>query len=630
MCGIHGFISDAFSKKQALDRLSKMGKVQLHRGPDDQQNQVFCFEKSLVGFGFVRLSILDLQTGMQPIRCPVDDTTIICNGQIYNYLELKSMVSSEPFVTKGDIEVALHMYRKKGIGFLNELNGMYAGAIFDPEKNTLLLFRDRFGIKPLYYTKHKGSFFFASEIKPLISGSNMVPELNEKELGTFFSYRYLAGKNTMFKEIYRLPPGSYLEYDLKNGNYRVARYWEYKLNCIDPNISMQQAEEEFFYLFSDAVKIRMRSDVEVGCFLSGGIDSSAVAERAALHHPHMKLFSMSFAESEYDELPMVRRFVKSKQAHFKHVQHMTQRCGKETLNMLPELIRTLEEPISLGTIFPTHQVCQLAADYVKVVLTGEGADEIFGGYRKFLLEMAAVEYPLLSSNQQRKLHREYPELASYLKIRDTDPVKRYIQNERLFTSDELATLLGTGVETDHALPLDALPFLDGTEHPLNAAIAMESRFRLPNYVILRLDKISMSHSLEARTPFLDYRLAEFAAKLPVRLKIDIDLEQEKVICRNTFINKGILDKETSSRKKQPFTIPLPNWLSEPEQLPDFLKDILSGNMVKQQGILNPEMVIRLANKVSSKGTGPSTLVSEADRLFAVCVFTLWYKEFINF
>ena len=582
-----------------------------------------------MGLGFVRLSILDLKTGMQPIKCPVDDTTIICNGQIYNYLELKSIISSEPFVSKGDIEVALHMYRKKGTDFLNLLNGMYAGAIFDPEKNKLLLFRDRFGIKPLYYTKYKGGFFFASEIKPLISGSEMVPDLNKKGLGTFFFYRYLAGKETMFKGIYRLPPGSYLEYDLKSGNYHVERYWEYKLNSVDYNISIKQAEDEFYSLFSDAVRIRMRSDVEVGCFLSGGIESSAVAERAVLHQPHIKFFSISFSESEYDELPMIRHFIKSKGECFKHVKHVTQRCGKETLSMLPDLIRTLEEPISLGTIFPTNQVCQLAGNDVKVVLTGEGADEIFGGYRKFFLEIAADRYPFLSSPQQKNLHSEYPELASYLKIRDTDSAKRYIQNERLFTPDEMTTLLGTDVAADDTLPLDALPFLDGTEHPLNAAIAMESRFRLPNYVILRLDKLSMRHSLEARTPFLDYRLAEFAAKLPVDFKINIDLEQEKAICRNTFINKGVLDKATASRKKQPFTIPLANWLSEPEHLPGFLKDILSGNMLKQQGILNPEMVIRMADNVSSKGIGPSTLVSEADRLFAICVFTLWYKEFIN-
>jgi len=629
MCGIHGIVSKTLSEQDIFQRLVQMGNVQRHRGPDDQKSQVYRYHDVLLGFGFVRLSILDLQTGMQPIRCPADSSSIICNGQVYNYLELKPLVSSEFFVSRGDIEVALHLYRKKGTDFLNLLNGMYAGAIFDPEKNRMLLFRDRFGIKPLYYTEQKGTFFFASEIKPLISASKMVPALNKKGLGTFFSYRYLAGNYTMFEGIKRLPPGSYLDYDLKSGTYRVVRYWEYKLNNIDVGISIQQAEEELFSLFSDAVNIRMRSDVEVGCFLSGGIDSSAVAERVVLKQPDTKLFSISFLEQGYDELSLIRHFLKSNEKHYKHVRHFTQICGKETLNMLPDLIRTLEEPISLGTIFPTSQVCELAGENVKVVLTGEGADEIFGGYRKFFLEMAAVRYPFLSSCEQKKLHDEYPELSLYLKIRHTDPVKRYIQSELLFTPGELTSLLGIEVETDHTLPYNALPFLCGTEHPVNAAIAIESRLRLPDYVILRLDKISMGHSLEARTPFLDYRLAEFAATLPVDFKINMDSGEEKFICRSTFFNKGILDKATSSRKKQPFTIPLANWLSDQEHLPDFLKDIISGDIIKQQGILNPKMVKNIAKNVSSTGIGPSTLVSEADRLLSICVFTLWYKEFFS-
>jgi len=629
MCGIHGIISQSIKKAEMYQKLSQMGETQQHRGPDDRKNEVYRHNRWLLGLGFVRLSILDLQTGMQPIRCSADDSAIICNGQVYNYLELKEMVASEPFVSKGDIEVALHLYRKKGIGFLDLLNGMYAGAIFDPLKERLLLFRDRFGIKPVYYTEYNGNFVFASEIKPVLQGSGMPPRLNESGLGTFFSYRYLPGSKTMFNGVNRLPPGSYLDYDLSCGKYKVVRYWEYKLNRPNRNISWAEAEEELFYLFSDAVKIRLRSDVEVGCFLSGGIDSSAVAERCALNNSDVKLFSILFSDPQYDEQPGIGSFIRSKPERFKKTKHYFQKCGPETLKLLPELIRSLEDLISLGAIFPTNLVCQLASRYVKVVLTGEGADEIFGGYRKFLIEMAAAQYPHLSYKKQMLLINKYPELSGYLEARCQDPAARYIQSELLFTADELQDLLGVELNGDDMLPHSALPVLDGSESPVNAAIAIESRLRLPDYVILRLDKLSMRHSLEARTPFLDYRIAEFAATLPVDFKINLDLGLEKYICRRTYVHQGMLDQTTAFRKKQPFTVPLAPWLSTPCNLPDFLREVIEGDVIKKQGLLNSKMVKGIAQRVTTEGVGPSTLVSEADRLFAISVFTLWYEEFIK-
>ncbi len=629
MCGIHGIISRSDPEEEICDNLFQMGKLQRHRGPDAYKNEVYRFRDMRVGFGFERLSILDLQTGMQPIKCEIDNSVIICNGQVYNYLELKHMVSSEPFVSKGDIEVALHLYRKKGVSFLDFLNGMYGGAIYDPLRHRVLLFRDRFGIKPLYYTEHNGNFVFASEIKPVLQGSKRPPLLNQKKLGTFFSYRYLPGNETMFKGVFRLPPGSFLDYDLETGKYNIVRYWEYSFPPENRKISIGEAEEEFCNLFSDAVSLRLRSDVEVGCFLSGGIDSSAVAQQAAFHKSNIKLFSISFAEPEYDELPLIKNFISANNKNFKDVTHHTGSCGKNSLALLPDIIRCTEDPISLGALLPTDHVCRLASNYVKVVLTGEGADEIFGGYRKFLLEMAAVKYPQLSLQKQKDLDLKYPELAPYLKVRDPDPALRYIQSELLFTKKELGKLIGQEAAAKETLCLDALPFLTGEEHPVNAAICMESRFRLPDYVILRLDKLSMRHSLEARTPFLDYRLAEFAATLPADFKINLDSGEEKFICRRAFAHSGILDRETASRKKQPFTIPLPKWLSEPDNLPEFFKEIMWGNIIKKQGVLNPDMVHNQIKKITSRDTGPSTLVSEADRFFAIAVFTIWYSEFIT-
>jgi asparagine synthase (glutamine-hydrolysing) len=628
MCGISGIISHSLPEEEILTRLSLMGRLQRHRGPDDQRDLVFSVKDRRVGLGFVRLSILDLETGMQPIQCPKDQSVIICNGQIYNYIELRSDVKGERFISKGDVEVALHLYRRTGLDFLQRLNGMYAGAILDPARQKLLLFRDRFGIKPLYYATWDGNFVFSSEIKPLLAGSGLPRRLNHSRLGTLFTYRYLPGEETMFYGLKRLPPGSYLEYDLKSGEYHVERYWEYDLARKNSGLSLDDAAETFHALFTDAVRIRLRSDVEVGSFLSGGIDSSAVTSRVAQLRPDVRMFTVAFDEEKYNELPSVKRFLRANKDLFSIARLITRDCGKEGLDQLPEILRAIEEPISLGAVIPTDQVCQLAGDHVKVVMTGEGADEIFAGYRKFLLEMAACEYGSLSGGGQRELEAAYPELRSYMDIRDPDPIRRYIQSERLFSRDELRRLMGREPPAD-LFPKDALPVLNGNEHPLNAALAMENRFRLPDYVILRLDKLSMRHSLETRTPFLDYRLAEFAATLPPGFKVNLELEQEKMICRYSFVKNSVLDRETAYRKKQPFTVPLADWLSDPSSLPDFMKEIMLGDVVKKQGVLNENMVKELAETVSAAGVGPETLVSGADRMFAAIVFTLWYEEFFG-
>ncbi len=628
MCGIYGIVSDSLSGEEILRRLFHMGGLQRHRGPDDQRDMVIPVRDCRVGLGFVRLSILDLETGMQPIQCPADQSVIICNGQVYNYIELRSEVSGEPFISKGDTEVALHLYRKMGVDFLHRLNGMYAGAILDPVQEKLLMFRDRFGIKPLYYATWDGNFVFSSEIRPLLAGSGLPRQLNRSRLATFFTYRYLPGEETMFYGLKRLPPGSYLEYDLKSGKYHVARYWEYHLDREDPGLTLDETAERLYALFTDAVRIRLRSDVEVGTLLSGGIDSSAVTSLVAQLRPDVRVFTLAFDEEKYNELPSVERLFKANPDRFASVRLMTRLCGRDSLGQLPGIVRAIEEPISLGAVLPTDQVCELAGNHVKVVLTGEGADEIFAGYRKFVVEMAAQEYDNLSREGQRELEEIYPELPSYMAVRDRDPARRYIQSEILFGRDELKRLIGQEPPVD-LFPEDALPNLSGKEHPLNAALAMESRFRLPDYVILRLDRLSMRHSLETRTPFLDYRLAEFAATLPTGFKIHLGLGQEKMICRYAFVKHSVLDRETAYREKQPFTMPLADWLSNPSSLPDFIREIVIGDAVKRQGILNGTVVKEMARKVSSEGVGPETLVSEADRIFAVIVFTLWYEEFFG-
>jgi asparagine synthase (glutamine-hydrolysing) len=628
MCGVNGIVSSDRSFQEISRRLDLMNLILLHRGPDDTRNVVRSVCGKTVGLGFVRLSILDLETGMQPIHCDIDNTTILCNGQIYNYIELKEMVKSEPFVSKGDVEVALHLYRLKGIDFLSYLNGMYAGAILDPGKNRLLLFRDRFGIKPLYYQINKNELFFSSEIKPLISGTGIQSEMNAQRLATYFTYRYIPGSETMFKGIRRVPPGSFLEYDLTSGEYQVKRYWNYRLDAVNQGMTIDDAADKFYDLFSDAVKIRLRSDVEVGSLISGGIDSSAVSAQAALQQPAIRLFSIAFEEEKYNEIVSVKNFLSANPEKFNSAKLNSQVCRKNHLKKLPDIVRSLEEPISLGTLLPTDMVCEMAAKQVKVVLTGEGADEIFAGYRKFMIESAACQFPNLSEKKQNELLLLFPELNTYLVQRKKDPADRYIQNETLFISDEIFKLTGRKPPLN-LFSEEATPFLKGNEDPVNQAIAFETRFRLPDYVVLRLDRLSMRYSLEARTPLLDYRLAEFAATLPVHLKVHLDSVREKFICSHSYLKYNILDSKAALRRKQPFTIPMADWLSVPDTLPDFLQEILLGDIIRRQGILDPKYVRSLVKKVTTHGIGPETMVSAADQVFSIIIFTLWYQEFFS-
>ncbi len=631
MCGIYGIISRHLDENALHRRLVQMGGLQYHRGPDGQEESVFASEapdgKVFVGMGLARLAILDLVTGMQPIRSRADGTTIVCNGQIYNYIELRPMVSDCDFVSRGDIEVALHLYRKNGIGFLDRLNGMYGGAIYDPLQKKLILFRDRFGIKPLYYAHNEEGFAFASEIKPLFAALNMKPAVNRDKLHTYFTYRYVPGSRTLFEKVMRVPPGSYLVYDLASGTHEIHRYWNYRPDEGHWHTTLPDAAERFHELISDAVKIRLRSDVELGSFISGGIDSSAVSSIAAAAEQSLRLYTISFSEKKYDELPYVKHLLTAMNHRFSRSRLTHATCGREMLNGLPEIVGAVEEPISLGTMLPTNQLCELAARDVKAVLTGEGADELFAGYRKFMVEAAAAGFTDFTPTQRTRLLYEFPELRRVLdaSVGQQDPGWRYIQSEALFSQEELNRMLGFGPDS----PLfeeEARPLLFGNEHPVNTAIAYETRFRLPDYVVLRLDKLSMRHSLETRTPLLDYRLAEFAASLPISMKTNLSMNREKFICSYSYLKYKILDPVSAFRRKQPFTFPMADWLSDKKGLPDFIQDIMFGNSVADQNILDPDAVAALAKSVTGEGVGPHTLVSSADRLFSVIVFTLWVEQ----
>jgi asparagine synthase (glutamine-hydrolysing) len=627
MCGIQGIVSTG-SQQQIEHRLASMGNAQRHRGPDDVKHAIYEMPTMVVGFGFQRLSIVDLKLGMQPIENRDSGCTVICNGEIYNAPELKREFEGKAFHTRGDIEILLHLYDRHGIALLEKLNGMFAGAILDRRRQVLYLFRDRFGIKPLYYRSTGTAFEFASEIRPLLATRDSPTTLNRTLLPAFLTYRYIPGENSAFEGIKRLPPGGYLRLDLQTGEREIKYYWSYPTRCEPVSQTTPQLREEFLHHFENAVKVHLRADVDVGCFLSSGIDSAAVTASALELNPGTRLFSAAFREGEYNEIGDIQNFLKEKTGEHTPANHHVTLCDRDSLWSLPKIVESLEDLVALGAIMPTYQLAQETSSQVKAVLTGEGADELFGGYRKFLLEVAAERLPHLSPADRRKLCNDLPELDHYVGIRGESLSDRYTQIETFFPPEELVQLLGAD-SPPTIIPPDALESI--SDYPLNveSLLAVECCFRLSCCNLIRADKLTMAHSLEARTPFLDHDLADFATSLPIDFKIDLESRQSKTLCRDAFQQGGILNHYSASRPKQPFTAPVANWLAEPEKLPGFLQEIILGNRIAEQGQLDPGFVRQLAQQVTARDVGPFTLVSAADKLWAICVFSIWQDIFLQ-
>ncbi len=624
MCGVHGVLSRSLGRDEVARRLLRMAEAQRHRGPDDEDHLVReVAGGAVVGLGFVRLAILDLETGMQPIEAPEDGSVIACNGQVYNYLELTSEMPGQELRTTGDMEVALHLYRRLGSAFLQRLNGMYAGAVLDPSRDRLLLFRDRFGIKPLYYARTEEGLFFASEVRALLAGSGIRPELDREMLPAYLTYRYVPGERTLFRGVRRMLPGSLLEVHPGSGRLRLERYWQYLPGAFE-GLRGREARERFLELLSDSVRLRLRADVEVGSLVSGGVDSSSAAVLAAGMSPGLKLFTVSFEEPDYDELPHVRHLVRSRADVLSGSELRVEVCLQQSLSELPAIVRSVEDCVSLGTVVPTDAVCRLASSRVKTVLTGEGADEVFAGYRKFLLEAAAAAWPSASAGERERLRSLYPELEGYMPERAPCLPERYVQSEALFRPSEIGRMLGIEAEPV-PLPDEAVPEMPGETGPVQAMMAMECRARLPEYVALRLDKLAMRHSLETRTPYLDYRLAELAAGVPVEELADPLEGQGKLLCRRALLEGGVLDRETAFRPKRPFTIPMAAWLLRGEA-PDFVREVFEGGGLESLGLLDAGVAEGVWRSVTTEGVGPDTLVSAADRAFALLTLSLWASE----
>jgi asparagine synthase (glutamine-hydrolysing) len=562
MCGICGFtgIGNAMILKEMMSSLR-------HRGPNEEG----IYSEERINLGHKRLSIIDLYTGRQPIFNEDKTVCLIFNGQIYNYKEIKKglLERGHKFYTLTDTEVIVHLYEEIGQDFVNALNGEFAIALWDKNKSKLLLVRDRLGIRPLYYYLADSEIIFASEPKAILKHPGVNKELNNRALYSYFRLRYIAGQETMFEGIKKLAPATMLIY--QNGNITIEKYWQLQFDA-DSSLTNQRLEEKFKELLFDSVKLRLASDVPIGFFISGGVDSATILALARKFITgEIKTFSVGF-NTDIDEVQNARNL-----ASLFSTNHCEFYIEKDAYKLLPKVIEYFDEPVGDAIILPTYLLTKEAKRSVKVALTGEGADEILGGYihqialqhsqilaylpswaLKFCQSIFGVIPHTFLSNffpYPAKLGKEGKNRILKYIVNSHNITNAYFTLTELFSLLQIKGLLSEEFHQEcHAgyLEEDFRSLLDEQSKPtLNKVINLDLNRWLADYTLAKQDRLSMANSLEARVPYLDHRLAELSASLPLSLKISGN--QTKRILRKTAAD--LLPKEFAYAKKRAFYIP---------------------------------------------------------------------------
>jgi asparagine synthase (glutamine-hydrolysing) len=632
MCGISGI---AHSARRASDVseavLLRMRDILRHRGPDDAG----LFVEGPVGLAHRRLSIVDLAAGHQPMANGDGSLRIVFNGEIYNHAAERSRLEAggHVFGTRSDTEAILHLYEEYGERCVEHLRGMFAFALWDRRRRKMFLARDRLGVKPLYYVHASdGSLFFASEIKAIFAAGALRPELNREALPDYLANRATSGDMTLFAGVRRLPPGHTLRW--KDGKVDIECYWDARPGHPAEADSRSPAEyiEEWRELFRTSVQLRLMSDVPLGMFLSGGIDSSAIAGvMSGMVKEPIKTFSVAFDDPEANELPYARLAARA----FGTDHHEVLVEPSEFAAALPHLIWHEDEPIAHAASIPLYFVSQLAQRHVKVVLTGEGSDELLGGYYRYrttLLNLSAGRfYHQVSSDGMRRFVRSVAcaaapdflgrKLSRTFLCRPPDVDALYFDNFAVFPrhmqgelfSSELRGELG---EVDPYV--SARRYFDANESAslLQRLLYADIKTYL-HELLMKQDQMSMAASIESRVPFLDHRLVEFSTALPDSLKIRG--WTTKYVLREAM--KGLLPEPILRRGKMGFPVPLSRWFRQ--DFRPLLDEFVVGDRTVARGLFRPEFLERLVQEHVA-GTA-----NHADRLWTLVNFELWQRHFLD-
>lgn len=588
MCGIVGVVGP-FSRERCVEILQKMNSAIVHRGPDDQG----VWAEDGFGFAMRRLSIIDLAAGQQPMWDDKSGLGVVFNGEVYNYRPLREELQKQghSFCTTSDTEVVLKTLVASGLKGIHSWNGMFAVASWDRFEKKLTLIRDRIGVKPLYYFYDGTTFLFASEIKAILASGLVQRSINRQALWDYLTFRFVPGRETIWTNIRKLPPGHVLEFSPSSESEPTpSRYWHSHVKAIDledDHRSQAELETEFTELFLDAVRLRLEaSDVPVGVMLSGGLDSSAIAAAAVeLGHSNFHTFSVGFEDGGYySELPFARQVAEHVGANY----HEVVIGQKEFLKMLPELVYYSDEPLADLASVPLLAVSRLAQQDVKVVLSGEGSDEILAGYDldlserrwqmvrslqwlpKPLMSLVAMGSSVLSPSFSEKANRiaALP-LASWNR-RELPHITRYWGHE------EKSLLWQTNYNLDSDRFLAHFYRSANTTDPLQQVLYVYQKSWLVENLLMKADKMSMAASIELRTPFLDYRLVEWANRQPNHAKIrrtGLRTYETKSVLRSFCARR--LPAEVLTRPKRGFPVPANAWLQK--DLSNWATDILTGD-----------------------------------------------------
>jgi|Deesub1362B_J571_1020462.scaffolds.fasta_scaffold00706_5 asparagine synthase (glutamine-hydrolysing) len=636
MCGICGKISiEEESVNESL--LKRMATVLIHRGPDDEGYYLKRFPSGLsVGLAHRRLSVIDLTEYARQPMCNEDGTVwIVYNGEIYNFPELRRdlLAKGHSFRSRSDTETIIHLYEEYGVDCLKYLRGMFAFGIWDEKERLLFLARDRVGKKPLFYYYDEGCLLFASEIKAILEDPIIKRRPDLIAIHHYLTYQSVPSPWSAFKGIRKLPPAHYLLY--KNGQLTLKRYWELSYLpkfSVHTETERKKLKTELRDRLKEAVRIRLISDVPLGAFLSGGIDSSVVvALMSEVSKEPVKTFSIGFYEEDYDEL----RYARAVAERF-NTEHREFRVKPEAVEILPKIVWHYNEPFADPSAIPTYYVSKIAREYVTVALNGDGGDENFAGYERYRAAEFAMRFDILPETLRRSLFRS---LSRFLPASSNPKgllwkIKRFSQALSMdpelrnahwlcHFNNFMKSLLYTEEFRRLTEEYDSFEIIlskyreAAADNILDRILYSDVTLYLPDTLLVKVDIASMAHSLEARSPLLDHELMEFVAKLPQEMKLKRG--RTKVILKELF--KNLLPPEVIERKKMGFGVPLEHWFRG--ELREMVYDLLLDRRSIERGYFRKEFIHQMLDEhVSGRWNWQY-------QIYNLLMLELWHREFID-
>ena len=649
MCGICGEID--FKNSVRIEPIRRMCRVLTHRGPNDegmvlikgdQYLEIKYFQtlpSSVNGFdvalGHRRLSIIDLsEAGHQPMCNEDASVWIVFNGEIYNFQEIKERLEKKGhlFKSKSDTEVILHSYEEWGVECLSHFRGMFAFAIWDSRLQQLFMARDRLGEKPLVYFRQNGHFAFASEIKALLQVPDVERKVNDTAIHHYLTYQYVPSPDTIFEGIKKLPPAHYLLYD-RDGNLKIERYWKLHFNSTHQTYpDLQELNDRIRTELEESVRLRLISDVPLGAFLSGGVDSSLIVGiMARLSEKPVKTFSIGFEEKEFDELSYARIVAN----HFS-TEHHEFIVKPNAIEILPKLVWHYNEPFADSSAIPTYYVASLTKDFVKVVLTGDAGDENFAGYPRYLRSKWVALFTKIPEKVRKDLMPEFlrifsslhwrektlNRLADFMEKLSSNQARNYSEQIKFFNAEEKENIYNEqfSKKLEH---IDSVDYLIAKFEELKTGDLVDKLLYadinsyLPEDLLVKVDIATMANSLEARVPFLDHRFMEMVAGIPSKLKLRG--MKSKFILKTAF--KDFLPEPILKRGKMGFGVPLSKWFRN--ELKEYVYEILLDPKTLNRGYFKGEVIERLLKDHIELRYDHSA------RIWALLVLEMWFRIFVD-